>query len=89
MIRQMSTRWPMTLVVVLAALAMGRCSPTVVEIRGQLPPRRSVETLVVEQLSAHTGCSLGRWTLAPKDSQTFVVGSANGSASATEHPGLE
>ncbi|NMR18825.1 hypothetical protein [Cellulomonas fimi] len=73
----------------LAALTTAGCSPTGVEIRGQLPPCSPMGTLAVEELSAYTDCSLEGWTLVFPDSETFVVGSANGSASTTEHPGLE
>jgi hypothetical protein len=72
-----------------AALVAAGCAPIGVDVRGQLPPCPEVKTIPVEELSAHTGCSLEGWTLTFPDGRTFVVAEANGSRSTTEEPGLE
>lgn len=70
-------------------LVAAGCAPTGVDVRGQLPPCPEVRKIPVEELAAHTGCSIEGWMLRFPDGRTFEVGVANGSASATDEPGLE
>lgn len=73
----------------LAAVVTAGCAPTGVDVRGQLPRCREVQTIPVEELAAHTDCSLEGWTLRFPDGRTFEVGVANGSAGTSDEPGLE
>ena len=73
----------------LAVLAASGCAPTGVDVHGQLPPCPEVEKIPVEELAAHTTCSLEGWELRFPDGHRFEVGPANGSTSTTDEPGLE
>ncbi|GIG36672.1 hypothetical protein Cpa01nite_20530 [Cellulomonas pakistanensis] len=73
----------------LAVLVAAACTPGGVDVRGQLPPCPEAKKLPVEELAAHTDCSLEGSTLLFPDGRKFEVGSANGSASTSEEPGLE
>lgn len=73
---------------VVALLAAG-CAPVGVEVRGELPPCPEARQIAVEELAAHTDCSLTGSTLVFPDGRRFEVGPANGSSSTTDEPGLE